>query len=74
MFRGFPFIFLIAQPSEVLSASFVIVISQFCLMEHYFESPLSVLCSVSVDSRNDILDQLSHKQVEMFRKTISFRR
>ncbi|CAH3163791.1 unnamed protein product [Porites lobata] len=47
---------------------------QFCLMEHYFESPLSVLCSVSVDSRNDILDQLSHKQVEMFRKTISFRR
>ncbi|XP_078379446.1 origin recognition complex subunit 3-like isoform X2 [Oculina patagonica] len=47
---------------------------QFCLMEHYFESPLSVLCCVSPEDREGILDKMSHKQVEMCRKTMSFRR
>ncbi|KAJ7392658.1 Origin recognition complex subunit 3 [Desmophyllum pertusum] len=47
---------------------------QFCLMEHYFESPLSVLCCVSPEDREGFLDKMSHKQVEMFRKTLSFRR
>lgn len=47
---------------------------QFCLMEHFFESPLSVLCCVSSDDRKDLLNEMSHKQVEMFRKTKSFRR
>lgn len=47
---------------------------QFCLMEHFFESPLSVLCCVSSDDRKDLLNEMSHKQVEMFRKTMSFRR
>ncbi|XP_068686257.1 origin recognition complex subunit 3-like isoform X1 [Montipora foliosa] len=47
---------------------------QFCLMEHYYESPLSVLCCVSDESRKDILDKMTHKQVEMCRKTLSFRR
>ena len=47
---------------------------QFCLMEHFFESPLSVLCCASPENRKDIMDKISHKQVEMFRKTMSFRR
>jgi len=47
---------------------------EFCLMEHFFESPLSVLCCASPENRKDIMDKISHKQVEMFRKTMSFRR
>lgn len=47
---------------------------QFCLMEHYFENPLSVLCCMSSEDREGILDKMSHKQVEMLRKTMSFRR
>lgn len=43
-------------------------------MEHYFESPLSVLCCVLPEDRESILDKMSHKQVEMCRKTMSFRR
>ncbi|XP_067018831.1 origin recognition complex subunit 3-like isoform X2 [Acropora muricata] len=47
---------------------------QFCLMEHYYECPISVLCCVSPKCRKDILDKMTHKQVEMCRKTLSFRR
>ena len=43
-------------------------------MEHYYECPISVLCCVSPKCRKDILDKMTHKQVEMWRKTLSFRR
>lgn len=61
--------------SWILSFCIVYIsLFQFCLMEHYFESPLSVLCCVSPEDREGFLDKMSHKQVEMFRKTLSFRR
>ncbi|KAK2560418.1 Origin recognition complex subunit 3 [Acropora cervicornis] len=50
------------------------MINKFCLMEHFYECPLSVLCCVSPKCRKDILDKMTHKQVEMCRKTLSFRR
>lgn len=53
---------------------YLISVFQFCLMEHYYECPISVLCCVSPKCRKDILDKMTHKQVEMCRKTLSFRR
>lgn len=61
-------------PIWVLSWVLLFLSFQFCLMEHFFESPLSVLCCVSSDDRKDLLNEMSHEQVEMFRKTMSFRR
>jgi origin recognition complex subunit 3 len=44
---------------------------KFCMMDHFYSNPLSVLCSAS---NIDVIHELSHEQLEVVRKSSSFRR
>ena len=44
---------------------------KFCMMDHFYGNPLSLLC---LKSNNDLLHEFSHEQLEIVRKSSSFRR
>ena len=44
---------------------------KFSMMDHFYGNPLSVLCS---KSNIDVIDEFSHEQLEIVRKSSSFRR
>ncbi|KAK3739946.1 hypothetical protein QZH41_012795 [Actinostola sp. cb2023] len=45
---------------------------QFCLMEHFYDNPASVLCC-DAKEREDLVNDLSHEEVEIVRRRPSFR-
>lgn len=44
---------------------------KFCMIDHFYGNPLSVLCS---KSNADVIKEFSHEQLEIVRKCLSFRR
>ena len=42
---------------------------KFCMMDHFYGNPLSILCSNA-----DVIREFSHEQLEIVRKCLSFRR
>ncbi|XP_031567831.1 origin recognition complex subunit 3-like [Actinia tenebrosa] len=46
---------------------------QFCMMEHFYENPVSVVCCKQ-EERESVITDLSHEELEIMRRRPSFRK